>query len=161
MGLPSRPASFKSAWMPTKSVWSREASPQETMVRFSPSIRMTSAMVPMAASVQYRANRAFSRSGPPSASTSFSATPTPAKYLKGYGQSLRWGSTTATARGSSSLHSWWSVMTTSMPIEAAKSTSSLPVMPQSTVIINVAPCSRKPAMASRDSPYPSSMRRGI
>ena len=35
----------------------------ETMVRFSPSIRMTSAMVPMAARVQYRANRAFSRSG--------------------------------------------------------------------------------------------------
>ena len=31
------------------------------MVRFSPSIRMTSAMVPMAARVQYRANSASSR----------------------------------------------------------------------------------------------------
>ena len=44
--------------------------------------------------------RGSSRSGPPRASTSFSATPQPAKCLKGYAQSARWGSTTATARGS-------------------------------------------------------------
>ena len=73
MGLFSSPASFSRAWMPTKSVWGSA----------SPSIRMTSAMVPMAARVQYRANRASSRLSPPRASTSFSATPTPARCLKG------------------------------------------------------------------------------
>ena len=83
MGFPRRPASFKRACTPTKSVWGRACSPQETMVRFSPSMRMTSAMVPMAARVQYRANRASSRLSPPRASTSIRATPTPAKCLKG------------------------------------------------------------------------------
>ena len=82
------------------------ASPRETMVRFSPVICITSATVPMAASVQYRANSASSRSEPPSASTSFSATPHPARCLKGYSQSPRRGSTTAQATGSVSLHSW-------------------------------------------------------
>ena len=88
-------------------------------MRFSPDICMTSATVPMAASVQYREKRGSSRSGPPRASTSFSATPQPAKCLKGYAQSARWGSTTATARGRTSRHSWWSVMTTSSPSELA------------------------------------------
>ena len=83
MGLPRSPASFSRAWTPTKSVWGRASSPQKAMVRFSPSIRITSAMVPMAARVQYRANRASSRLSPPRASTSFSATPTPARCLKG------------------------------------------------------------------------------
>ena len=76
------------------------------MVRFSPVICITSATVPTAASVQYRENRASSLSGPPSASTSFSATPHPARCLKGYSQSPRRGSTTAQATGSVSLHSW-------------------------------------------------------
>ena len=89
------------------------------MVRFSPSISITSAMVPMAARVQYRAKRASSRLSPPRASTSFKATPTPARCLKGYGQSGRWGFTTAMALGRVSRHSWWSVTTTSMPRERA------------------------------------------
>lgn len=41
------------------------------------------------------------------------------QVLEGYGQSGRWGSTTATAAGSCSLHSWWSVMTRSTPSVAA------------------------------------------
>ena len=118
-GLSESPASRSSAWSPAKSVWGRASSPQETMVRFSPSISITSAMVPMAARVQYRAKRASSRLSPPRAKTSFKATPTPARCLKGYGQSGRWGFTTATAFGSCSRHSWWSVTTTSMPRDAA------------------------------------------
>ena len=118
-GLSERPASRSRAWRPAKSVWGRASRPQETMVRFSPSISITSAMVPMAARVQYRAKRASSRLSPPRASTSFSATPTPARCLKGYGQSGRWGFTTATALGRVSRHSWWSVTTTSMPRDRA------------------------------------------
>ena len=60
-----------------------DARPRDTMVRFSPDICITSATVPMAARVQYRDSRASSRLSPPRASTSFSATPQPARCLKG------------------------------------------------------------------------------
>ena len=58
------------------------SSPRQTMVRFSSRMGITSAMVPMAARVQYRAKMASSLCSP-RASTSFRATPTPARCLKG------------------------------------------------------------------------------
>ena len=67
-------------------------------------------------------------------------------------QSGRWGSTTAQAAGSSSLHSWWSVMTRSTPSVAAKVVSSTPVMPQSTVTMSVTPCSARARIASQPRP---------
>ena len=83
---------------------------------------------------------------------SFRATPTPASSLKGLGQSRRQGSTTAQAGGRSSLHSWWSVMTTSTPRERASSVSSTAVMPQSTVMIRDTPCPASRDTASRFRP---------
>ena len=41
------------------------------------------------------------------------------QVLEGIAAVGPWGSTTAQAGGSSSLHSWWSVTTTSMPRELA------------------------------------------
>jgi len=52
MGRDVSPASRSSACSPVKSLRSMLSSPHCTMVRFSPSMRMTSAIVPMAASVQ-------------------------------------------------------------------------------------------------------------
>ena len=51
-GLPSSPASRSSACRPMMSLWPMASSPMLTMARFSSSIRITSATVPMAASVQ-------------------------------------------------------------------------------------------------------------
>ena len=69
--------------MPTKSVWGRASSPQETMVRFSPVMGITSATVPTAARSRYCRNTAPAFSGPATAMASFNATPTPASPLKG------------------------------------------------------------------------------
>ena len=57
----------------------------------------------------------FRRVGQSMAAASLNATPTPAISVTGWGWSLRCGSTSAAACGSSDLHSWWSVMTRSMP----------------------------------------------
>ena len=75
---------------------------------------MTSATVPMATRSPYSRR---TRSLPPSsAHKSLYATPTPASPLFGYCEPGRFGSTTATAFGiACPLHSWWSVMTMSMP----------------------------------------------
>ena len=52
IGREVSPASRSSACRPVKSLRSIPSRPHCTMVRFSPSMRMTSAIVPMAASVQ-------------------------------------------------------------------------------------------------------------
>ena len=46
-GLAQKPRLLQQGVDATKSVWGRASSPQKAMVRFSPSIRITSAMVPM------------------------------------------------------------------------------------------------------------------
>ena len=52
MALSMRPASCSRAWRPMKSDWVMHSKPRETMMRFSPDMGITSAMVPMAAKVQ-------------------------------------------------------------------------------------------------------------
>ena len=65
------------------------------------------------------------------------ATPTPASSLNGYVLSFLLQSTTAIALGKICPGSWWSVTIVSMPNSFAYSTSSIPVIPQSTVIIKL------------------------
>ncbi len=70
------------------------------MTRFSPTSGTTSAIVPMAAIFRNDGShfsRPLFRHRP---CTIFSATPTPARCLSGYGQSGRFGLITARARGS-------------------------------------------------------------
>ena len=66
---------------------------------------------------------------------SLKPTPHPHSSLKGYGQSRRLGSKTATALGSSSPGVWWSQITISTPKLLAKSTSSIDLTPQSRAMI--------------------------
>ena len=102
------------------------------MTRFSPTSGTTSASVPIAATLTKPA-ASCSRSGRRhSACTSFSATPTPARFLSGYVQSCRFGLMTASAGGSVGPGSWWSVMIRSTPSSRARRAASAPRMPQST-----------------------------
>ena len=71
------------------------------MTRFSPTSGTTSASVPMAATLTNPGSQLSRPVCRQSACTSFSATPTPARYLSGYGQSCRFGLITASAGGSS------------------------------------------------------------
>ena len=152
MAFSSSPASRISRARPSRRGWESSSSPSRTMVRFSPVIGITSATVPTAARSQYSASTSPSPSGPLMAMASFRATPTPARPLQALGQSLRRGSTTAWAAGRPLLHSWWSVMTTSIPRDRAQAVSSRAVMPQSTVTIREAPCSFRAVTASRFRP---------
>ena len=82
-GFSSSPASRSRAFRPGRRVRRSSASPRRTMVRFSPVRLITSATVPMAARSAYFRSSSSRRSGPPRASTSLRATPTPARHLKG------------------------------------------------------------------------------
>ena len=68
---------------------------------------------------------------------SLNTTPTPAKPLNGYVLSFRFGFIIQYAFGKFSACSWWSVIIVSIPNAFAKSTSSIPDIPQSTVIIRL------------------------
>ena len=117
-GLPARPTSSSRAARPGRSVCCRCCRPALTMVRFSPVRGMTSAMVPMAArSLQNSSSSSGIQSS--RAAQSLNATPAPHRSLKGLSSSSRRGSTTATAVGRTLGGRWWSVMTRSMPSEAA------------------------------------------
>ena len=61
------------------------------MTRFSPTSGTTSASVPIAAILTNAGSHLLRPARPQSACTSFSATPTPARYLSGYEQSWRFG----------------------------------------------------------------------
>ena len=71
------------------------------MTRFSPTSGTTSASVPIAAILTNPGSQLSRPARRHSACTSFSATPTPARYLSGYVQSRRFGLMTASAGGSS------------------------------------------------------------
>ena len=78
----------------------------------------------------------------PKAWVSLNTTPHPAKLLNGYlSLSFLFKSITAIAGGNISIGSWWSVTIVSKPKLFAYSISSIPEIPQSTVIINVYPSS--------------------
>ena len=83
MGFSLMRDSFSSMASPTRRVLGMRFSPKVTMERFSPVSCITSATVPMAARSAYSSSSASCRSAPPKASTSFSATPTPASSRKG------------------------------------------------------------------------------
>ena len=89
------------------------------------------------------------------ACVNLNATPTPANPLNGYLLSFLLQSTTATASGNVSVGSWWSVTTVSIPNDFASSISLFPVIPQSTVIINVCLVSAISLIAFSFNPYPS------
>ena len=121
------------------------------MTRFSPTSGTTSASVPIAAILTNAGSHLLRPARPQSACTSLRATPTPARFLSGYVQSWRFGFSTATATGSSSSGSWWSVMIRSTPSSRARRAASMPRMPQSTETISDTPsaCSRSMAAGWR------------
>ncbi len=77
------PASSIRESSPARLLSRRDCSPRYTSVRFSPSRSITSATVPTAARSAYSSKISRRRATPASAITSFRATPTPAKSLKG------------------------------------------------------------------------------
>jgi len=159
---PLRPirAISASAFRPGLDVTARRSSPLVTRTRFSPIRGTTSAMVPRAT-----ISRRSTQSGSPIRSeiawASLKATPTPARFWKGYAASRRLGLTTATAEGRTSGTSWWSVTITRRPISRARSISSWALMPQSTVIRRSMPSEAACSRASWLTPYPSTRRSGI
>ena len=87
--------------------------------------------------------------------------PHPASPLNGYWLSFLLALIIAYAFGKLSDCSWWSVIIVSIPSWLANSTSSIPDIPQSTVIIKVYFCSAIDLIAFSFNPYPSSNLFGI
>ena len=145
--LPPAPATSASARRPGRSRRLIFSSPRRTSTRLAPLSDTTSARVPSATRSAYSSSTVSM--SPSSAQASRNATPTPAYSLKVLSQSARCGSTTATARGSTSCGWWWSVTTTSMPFSRAYATSSAAAIPLSTVIISFAPSSASRSMVGR------------
>ncbi len=133
--------------------WFSRTTPSATSARFSPSMGMRSATVPMAAksvnssmgmrsaTVPMAAKSVNSRhrcgwpKRPPSACTTFRATPAPASTA--LLQSLpHFGSVSGTPSGTASPGSWWSVMASPKPAATISAASFLQEMPQSTVTMN-------------------------
>ena len=79
MGLPVKPATSISAAMPVRGAPLMASSPSFTMARFSPVSGTTSATVASAAT----STQGMAAASPPSAHTSFQATPAPHRYGKG------------------------------------------------------------------------------
>ena len=111
------------------------SSPTHAMTRFSPTSGTTSASVPMAASSRKPGSQASRDARRHNACTSFSATPTPARYLSGYEQSKRFGLMTANCRRQRIVRF---VMVGDDEVDAssrARRAASAPRMPQSTEMI--------------------------
>ena len=83
------------------------------------------------------------------------AIPHPHNSLKGYLQSNCFGLIIPYAFGKLSSGRWWSQIITSIPFEFAKSTGSMALIPQSTVMINEKLFFSAYSIDSIDTPYPS------
>ena len=110
------------------------SNPCFTKILFSSVIETISAIVPIATKSKRKSGKISSK-----AWASLNATPTPASFLKGYSPSGCSGCIIAYAFGMVSCILWWSVIMTSQPNSLARSTSSTPAIPLSTVIIKVIP----------------------
>ena len=137
------PEAFKRALSPGLRVTSTNFKPSLAITLFSSTKGTISEIVPThTISKYFKYSFSSIPNFIPSACVSLNTTPHPAKLLNGYVLlSFLFKSTTATAGGNVSIGSWWSVTIVSIPKLFAYSISSIPEIPQSTVIIKVYPFS--------------------
>ena len=140
----AKPAESSSALSPGLRTADRPFSPCLTRMRFSPASGTTSATVPIATSFRKDSSTRCRRSEGHSsdrnnASASLKTTPTPHKFFSGYGQSSRFGLSTARAGGRAASGRWWSVTMTSMPSAPARATASAERMPVSALTSSLTP----------------------